>query len=50
MYAISNPAWPGFIKIGKSVDVFDRLNNYQTSSPLRDYTLIGYAFVLDRHA
>lgn len=48
VYAISNPAWPDFVKIGCAVDVYDRLQTYQTSSPLRDYRLIAYAFTEDR--
>jgi hypothetical protein len=48
VYAITNPAWKNFIKIGSSVDVVDRLKSYQTSSPLRDYFLLDYYFVWDR--
>ncbi len=40
VYAISNPAWPEWIKIGMAVDAEDRLNAYQTGSPSRDYVLI----------
>ena len=39
MNAISNQAWPGWIKIGMAVDAEDRCSSYQTSSPLRDYVL-----------
>ena len=48
VYAISNPAWNDYVKIGSSVDVYDRLSSYQTSSPLRDYELVGYVFSNDR--
>lgn len=48
VYAISNPAWGNYIKIGSTVDVYDRLNSYQTSSPHRDYKLLGYVFSPDR--
>jgi hypothetical protein len=48
VYAIANPAWPNFIKIGSAIDVNDRLKSYQTSSPLRDFYLIDYYFVDDR--
>lgn len=44
VYAIHNPAWDDYVKIGVALDVYDRLNSYQTSSPLRDYELIGYVF------
>tara|TARA_R100001594_G_scaffold140759_1_gene186135 strand:- start:2205 stop:2684 length:480 start_codon:yes stop_codon:yes gene_type:complete len=40
VYAISNPAWPEWVKIGMAVDAEDRLNAYQTGSPSRDYVLI----------
>lgn len=48
VYAIGNSAWGDYIKIGSSIDVNDRLNSYQTSSPMRDYFLIDYYFVDDR--
>lgn len=48
VYAITNPAWGGFVKIGCAIDVFDRLNSYQTSSPHRDYKLEKYIFSYDR--
>jgi hypothetical protein len=48
VYAIVNPAWPNYVKIGSAIDVYDRLNSYQTSSPFRDYRLIGYFFCQDR--
>ena len=40
VYIITNPAWEGWIKVGMAVDAKDRLNNYQTSSPYRDYALV----------
>ena len=40
VYIITNPAWEGWIKVGMAVDAKDRLNNYQTSSPYRDYDLV----------
>jgi len=49
VYAMGNAAWPEWIKIGKAVDAEDRLRSYQTSSPLRDYTLIHYAYSDDRN-
>ncbi len=48
VYAICNPAWPEWIKIGMAIDADDRLNGYQTSSPMRDYTLIHTVFFEDR--
>tara|TARA_X000001382_G_scaffold44584_2_gene30138 strand:- start:432 stop:926 length:495 start_codon:yes stop_codon:yes gene_type:complete len=48
VYAISNPAWPDWIKIGMAIDAEDRLNGYQTSSPMRDYKLIHSVSSQDR--
>ena len=48
VYAIANKAWNGWIKIGMAVDAEDRLNSYQTSSPLRDYVLLHRSFFNDR--
>lgn len=48
VYAIHNPAYPDYVKIGSAIDVYDRLNSYQTSSPFRDYELLIYFFAEDR--
>ena len=39
VYAISNPAWEGWIKIGMAVEAEDRLKGYQTGDPHRSYKL-----------
>ena len=39
VYAITNPNFPDWVKIGMAIDAEDRLNSYQTSSPFRDYVL-----------
>jgi len=39
VYAITNKAWPDWVKIGMAVDVEERLSSFQTSSPHRDYIL-----------
>ena len=49
VYAMANEAWPEWVKIGKAVDAEDRLSSYQTSSPLRDYTMVHYAYTDDRN-
>jgi hypothetical protein len=49
VYAMGNAAWPEWVKIGKAVDAEDRLSSYQTSSPLRDYTMVHYAYTDDRN-
>ena len=48
VYAITNPAWPGWVKIGMAIDADDRCNGYQTSSPFRDYTLEHIMVTNDR--
>ena len=46
VYVITNPAWPEWVKVGMAVESEDRLKNYQTSSPFRDYTIV-YAYEVD---
>ena len=48
VYIITNPAWPDWVKIGMAVDAEDRLNGYQTSSPMRDFKLEYSVKVSDR--
>ncbi len=48
VYVLSNPAWPGYVKVGSSLDARDRLRSYQTSSPFRDYSLECLVQVPDR--
>lgn len=40
VYIIYNPSFPGWVKVGMAVDSQDRLNQYQTSSPYRDYEIV----------
>lgn len=40
IYIITNPAWEGWVKIGKSINPKNRLKTFQTSSPFRDYELV----------
>ena len=42
LYIITNQAWPGFVKVGVTLDLKKRLQQYQTSSPFRDYKLVYY--------
>ena len=50
VYVISNPAFPGYVKVGRAMDVEDRLSSYQTADPLRRYKLEGYVNFADRYA
>lgn len=44
IYIITNPAYPEYLKIGKTVNLGMRLSTYNTGSPFRDYK---YEFVLE---
>lgn len=48
VYAVSNPAWPGYVKIGSALDIDKRLTSYQTGCPHRAYRLEASAYVADR--
>ena len=49
VYAVVNPAWEGWVKIGKASFADDRLNGYQTSSPHRDYSILARISTDNRH-
>lgn len=49
VYAITNPAWPGYVKIGRCMDYEERLSSYQTGDPFRGYQLELAVYVADRH-
>ena len=40
IYIIKNPAWVGYLKIGRASNIDNRLKSYQTSSPHRDYEVV----------
>ena len=50
VYAVTNPAWPDWVKIGMAIDAEDRCNGYQTSSPFRDYQLHHSVYCDDRRS
>jgi len=50
VYVVVNPNFPKWVKVGMAIDSEDRLNNYQTSSPFRDYVLNYKWNVSDRRA
>lgn len=39
VYILSNAAWPGYVKVGAARDLKDRLRDYQTASPFRDFVV-----------
>lgn len=48
VYCISNPSFPGYVKIGITKDVKKRLASYQTYDPHRAYKLDTYRFVSNK--
>lgn len=48
VYIMTNPAYDGWVKVGMAVDARDRLKNYQTSSPFRDFELVMFTKFKDR--
>jgi len=47
LYVITNPAWPPFVKIGRTTNINSRLRTYQTGDPNRGYFLHYYRYFLD---
>jgi hypothetical protein len=47
IYIIINKAWQDYIKLGRSNDVNNRLIQYQTGSPFRDYEIFYCKYVND---
>lgn len=47
IYIITNPAWDGYYKLGKTINLEKRMSTYMTGSPLRDYTYLITARVSD---
>ena len=48
VYILHNPSFPGWIKVGMALSAQDRLKQFQTSSPYRDYEIIKSYKVEDR--
>lgn len=49
VYGITNKAFPGYMKIGSATSVYERLDQYQTYCPDRDYVLECYYFSNNRY-
>lgn len=49
VYGITNKVFPGYIKIGSATSVYERLDQYQTYCPDRDFKLECYYFSNDRY-
>ena len=50
VYVITNPSFEGWVKVGMAVDAKDRVKNYQTGSPFRDYNLYYSKWFKDRRS
>jgi hypothetical protein len=50
VYLISNPSWPGVLKIGMTTDIVARLESYQIYDPYKQFKVEHYDFCLDRRA
>ena len=50
VYIISNPVWPGLVKIGHAFDTQDRLASFNTGDPHRAYVLEFSRYFEDRIA
>lgn len=48
IYAVVHASWPGWVKVGMTVDPERRLRGYQTGSPFRDYEMVATKKVADR--
>ena len=48
VYILHSPAYPSWVKIGMAVDAEDRLKQFQTGSPYRDYVLVKAYDTKDR--
>lgn len=47
IYVVGNPAWDGYFKIGRTINMQRRLDSYQTGSPHRDYKLHYLSAILN---
>lgn len=46
VYAVINPAWPDWIKVGRAHRMSRRLRQYQTATPHRDFSVL-YSLKVD---
>jgi len=47
VYMITNPAWPGWYKIGCAANAHSRCTGYHTGSPFRDYEVYAKSPVVE---
>jgi hypothetical protein len=49
VYLMTNPRFPGWVKVGKSADTVLREMSYNTGDPYRSYIMRSRRFFVDRH-
>lgn len=49
VYAIKNPVWPGWVKLGMTIDLDGRVAAYQMYTPREAYAIVHSVKVADRH-
>lgn len=50
VYIVTNPTFPGWVKIGSAMDTEERLRSYQTYTPDQLYVLADRVFSKDRRS
>jgi hypothetical protein len=50
VYLIENPAFPEHYKVGMTINLKQRLSQYQTYDPYRKFKVFKYDFVLDKRS
>lgn len=49
LYLVTHEVWPGWVKIGKTINPTDRLRRYQTSDPTRSFQMAHVEPAKDHH-
>ena len=49
VYLITNPAWPGLVKVGRAVDPKERRSTFNCSDPMRRYRIEAAVLFPDRY-
>lgn len=48
VYVVESPSFPGWVKIGSTLDLKGRINSYQTYSPFADFQLSYASYFTNR--
>lgn len=49
VYLVVNPAWPGWVKVGRTNNPDKRLGQYQTATPRRDFEFAAVVWFPDHY-